>query len=393
MHPIFRSVRVVPLLLALLASASASIKEFESWPEGKSPAEVGTRIARRFVPAPHFETWDRPALPPMIYYWEVCTWYGALTFAKVSGQPELTAELVKRFEPLLGDKAALVPRTQGADLVRFGVVDFAMFGGLPIELGMQTGERRYLDLGLDIARSQWAAPSEQEMAALSPEQRTVSNQAYYEDGLTWHARYWIDDLYMIPFVQTQAYRATGEPEFLDRTARLVVAYLDKLDSPNGLFPHSPDVPFFWGRGNGWVAAGLTELLRDLPENHPLRPRILTAYKTMMAALLALQSEEGTWRQLLDRPESWAETSCTAMFAFAFVEGVKNGWLDSAVYAPAARRAWLALTGYLDEDAGLREVCIGTNKRNDYQYYIDRPRATGNLHGQAPMLWTATALLR
>lgn len=384
---------VVALFLSFLASVSAAIPEFESWPEGKSPAEIGARIARRFVPAPHFEAWDRPKLPPMIYYWEVCTWYGALKFAKVVARPDLSLELVKRFEPLLGDQACLIPETRGADLTRFGAVDFAVFGALPIELGMQTGERRYLDLGLEMARRQWAAPSDQELASLSPEARQVAGEAYYRDGLTWQTRYWIDDLYMIPLLQTQAYRATGAHEYLDRTARLVVAYLDKLNSTNGLFHHAPGVPFYWGRGNGWVAAGLTELLSELPETHPLRPRILDAYKAMMAALLTHQAEDGMWRQLIDRPESWPETSCTAMFTFAFVEGVKNGWLDAATYAPSARRAWLRLTDYLDADAGLREVCIGTNKRNDYQYYIDRPRATGNLHGQAPMLWTATSLLR
>ena len=105
----------------------------------------------------------------------------------------------------------------------------------------------------------------------------------------------------------------------------------------------------------------------------------------------------------DAPESWAETSCTGMFAFAMVSGVKNGWLDAKTYAPATRKAWLALVGYLDDQAGIREVCIGTNKSRQvtgtddlavqYKFYLDRPRATGDLHGQAPMLWTAAAFLR
>ncbi len=99
-----------------------------------------------------------------------------------------------------------------------------------------------------------------------------------------------------------------------------------------------------------------------------------------------------WRQLIDDPDSWKETSCTGMFAFAMITGVKNGWLDAKTYAPAARNAWLSLITYLDENADIRNVCEGTNMKNDHQYYLDRKRLTGDLHGQAPLLWCATALL-
>ena len=62
-------------------------------------------------------------------------------------------------------------------------------------------------------------------------------------------------MYMLTILQLQAYRATGDKKYLDRDANEMVAYLDKLQQPNGLFYHAPDVPFFWGRGDGWVAAG------------------------------------------------------------------------------------------------------------------------------------------
>jgi rhamnogalacturonyl hydrolase YesR len=210
-------------------------------------------------------------------------------------------------------------------------------------------------------------------------------------------------MFMSPALQVQAFRATGDAKYLDRAALMMAAYLDRLQQPNGLFYHAPDSPFFWGRGNGWVAAGMAELLRDLPATHPQRARILAGYRKMMAALLASQGADGMWRQLVDKPESWPESSCTGMFAFAFVTGVKNGWLDAATFAPAARRAWLALAGYLDADANVRDVCMGTNKSRQvtntddlkvqYDYYLARPRKTGDLHGQAPILWTAAAFLR
>jgi rhamnogalacturonyl hydrolase YesR len=204
---------------------------------------------------------------------------------------------------------------------------------------------------------------------------------------------WIDDMFIITAVQSQAYRATNDKKYIDRAAKEMVLYLDSLQKPNGLFYHAPDVPFFWGRGDGWMAAGMAELLRSLPKDSPYRDRIMKGYKTMMASLLKYQSENGMWRQLIDDPEAWPETSCTGMFTFAMITGVKNGWLDAATYAPAARKGWLALISYIDDKDDVREVCEGTNKKNDRQYYLDRKRIVGDLHGQAPVLWCATALLR
>jgi rhamnogalacturonyl hydrolase YesR len=142
-----------------------------------------------------------------------------------------------------------------------------------------------------------------------------------------------------------------------------------------------------------MAAGTAELLRSLPADHPNRARVMEGYRKMMATLLKHQGADGMWRQLIDRPESWPETSSTGMFTFALVTGVKNGWLDRKTYGPAARKAWLALVKYINADGDISDVCEGTNKKNDYQYYMDRKRNVGDLHGQAPILWSATAFLR
>lgn len=89
------------------------------------------------------------------------------------------------------------------------------------------------------------------------------------------------------------------------------------------------------------------MLRDLPADHPDRARILKGYRTMMAALVTYQGKDGMWRELIDHEEAWPETSSSAMFTFAMVTGVKNGWLDAGIYGPAARRAWIAVAGYID----------------------------------------------
>jgi rhamnogalacturonyl hydrolase YesR len=258
-------------------------------------------------------------------------------------------------------------------------LDDSIFGSVPLQIYIETKDKKYLDYGLSFADKQWVDPQ--------------------PDGLSHQSRYWIDDMYMLTILQLQAYRATGDKKYLDRDAKEMAAYLDKLQQPNGLFYHAPDVPFFWGRGDGWVAAGMAEMLRDLPADHPQRARIMAGYKLMMAALLKYQASDGMWRQLIDHDEAWEESSSTGMFTFAMITGVKNGWLDAATYGPAARRAWIAVTGMIDQNNDVTGICEGTNKstsqdpQKSLDYYLNRKRRTGDFHGQEPVLWAASALLR
>jgi unsaturated rhamnogalacturonyl hydrolase len=261
-------------------------------------------------------------------------------------------------------------------------VDHTVFGAVPLELFRQTGNYVYWDIGLPFADKQWEMPVQQK-----PEYREWLNK-----GLSWQTRFWIDDMFMITLVQAQAFRAGGNNRYINRAAYEMAQYLDTLQQTNGLFYHSPDVPFFWGRGNGWMAAGMTELLRSLPKSNANYKRILKAYRQMMATLAKYQSREGMWRQLVDDSTAWPETSCTAMFTYAMITGVKKGWLSKKKYGPMARKGWLALVSYINENAEVRDVCEGTNKKNSRAYYLERKRITGDLHGQAPVLWCAYALL-
>jgi unsaturated rhamnogalacturonyl hydrolase len=350
-----------PFILALTLSATAQGNTyFDNWPSGVSPQEVGKRVAEHFVVSPHQYT-------ATIHYSEVATWYGALTFASLTHDDGLRGELIHKFEPLMpgGGEAARIP-------VRHHVDD-SIFGVVPLEIAIETKDPKYLATGKAWADRQWENPR--------------------PDGLSAETRFWIDDMYMLTLLQLEAYRATEDRKYLDRDALEMAAYLDKLQQPNGLFFHAPDVPFYWGRGDGWVAAGMAEMLRDLPKDHPQRKRIMEGYRAMMSALLKYQGKDGMWRQLIDHDEAWPESSSSAMFTFALVTGVKNGWLDAAAYGPAARRAWIAVVGYIDQNQDITNVCEGTGKQNSYDYYLARKRRTGDFHGQAPVLWAASALLR
>ena len=262
-------------------------------------------------------------------------------------------------------------------------VDYNMFGGLALKLYQITKDKRYLDMGMAYADTQWEVPANAKPA----------EKAWAEKGYSWQTRLWIDDMYMITSVQAEAYKATGDSKYIDRAAKEMVLYLEEIQRPNGLFYHAPDVPYYWGRGDGWMAVGMADLLGYLPADHKDRPRIMKGYLTMMESLKKYQAPGGMWNQLIDEPDCWVETSGSAMFTYAFIVGVKQGWLDAKEYAPAARKAWLAMIPYIDERNNVTEVCVGTGKKNDKQYYYDRPRLAGDFHGQAPYLWCTVALMK
>ena len=355
-----------------LPAAFAQKSLLKKWPAGSDPVAIGQMLAKHFVETPH-TNFNSARPPSSITYPEVCAWYGALRFAAVTKNKTMQQQLEQRFRPLLYADNKLLPRPDH--------VDHTVFGVLPLVLYGQTRNPVYLDIGKWYADQQWTLPKNEK----------PGYAALLDSGYTWQTRMWIDDMFMITAIQAQAYTATGNPLYAERAAKEIVKYLNELQQPNGLFYHAPDVPFFWGRGNGWVAAGITELLRVLPARSQYRAPILHAYTKMMQTLKQQQDANGMWHQLVDDQQSWAETSGSAMFTYAMITGVKKGWLDAAEYAPVARKAWLALITYIDSNGDVREVCEGTNKKNDRQYYLDRKRNTGDLHGQAPYLWCAYAL--
>ena len=372
---------------------------FGNLPEGTDPGTVSRRIADQFLttrPENYFPAgyhgnngygWNRA-----VQYSVVSLWLNAIECAHLDGDANREARLVRLFDDFLpgGRKNRCCSRPYH--------VDDTIFGALPYEIYLMNGDKRCLEMGNFYADTQWTPPCE--AVAKERHNNSLERQAeYWKEGYTPQTRLWIDDMYMITVLQSQAYRVTGERKYIDRAAKEMCFYLDKLqlkEGPaKGLFYHAPDVPYVWARGDGWMAAGMALVLDRLPEDSPYRARIMAGYRAMMAALLKYQRPDGLWCQLIDRPDdpaNWGETSGTAMFTYAFAVGVRRGWLDGAAYGPAACKAYLALCAKMDAFANLADVCVGTGKKNDLAYYYARPRVNGDPHGQAPMLWIASVLM-
>ncbi|MGA8233822.1 MAG: hypothetical protein WB795_20270, partial [Candidatus Acidiferrales bacterium] len=116
-------------MIAFATLAAGRKKVFQDWPTGTSPAEIGKRVAERFASGPH-TNFGKSAPPEHITYPETVAWYGALTFAQVTGAKKLTAQLVNRFAPLFSVEAALIPEPVH--------VDATVFGAVPLQIYIET---------------------------------------------------------------------------------------------------------------------------------------------------------------------------------------------------------------------------------------------------------------
>ncbi len=319
----------------------------------KEPVQVGESIASNLIDRRF--GWR---------YQKVCSYYGALIFADATHNKDILHNIEAGYAPFLSGKRK--PRS--------GHVDFNVFGIWPLEMYRQTGKEEYLRQGKALADDEY------------------KNQR--QDGLTALTRFWIDDMYMVGSLQVQAYKSLQDKIYLDRAALQLVAYIDSLQKPNGLFFHREDAPFYWGRGNGWAASAMTEILQVLPKEHSKYPELVGAYKKMMDALKQYQGKSCMWHQLIDEPESFAEPSCTGMFLYAMATGVDLGILSEETYLPVIEKAWNELAvNFVNKKGEVKDVCMWTNAKKRKSYYLRRPKITGDYHGQAATLWAATAILK
>lgn len=356
---------------------------FRNLPQYQTPQETGRRLGFRYVSEDHqYKTLNNNKY---IDYPETFLWIGTARFAAAAHEEMLLKNVVDRWNFLLtdpGEKTRLSLKDH---------VDRNMFGALAFEMYQITGNTKYRDMGVEYADAQWELPDD-----------ANDDQKFWHNlGLSWQTRIWIDDMYMIPVLQTAAYKATGDRKYIDRCATQMAHYIEVLQEPNGLYYHGSDAPFFWGRGNGWMAAGMTEFLKVCPADHPKRAVVLEAYKKMMATLLSYQissndaSKNGLWYNLVDRPESdsFRETSGSAMFIYAFINGVKYGWLDADTYGPAAVKGWKGLIACTNHRNMLRYAVKGTNKSSTIDVYKNSGNIQlGNWHGHLAYMWCCAALV-
>ena len=217
-----------------------------------------------------------------------------------------------------------------------------------------------------------------------------------------HNTLWLDDMFMgIPAVaQMSYYDKEQKDKYLAEAVRQFLQFADRMFIPEkGLYRHgwvesSSDHPAFcWARANGWAMLTACELLDVLPEDYPQRAKVMDYFRAHVRGVTALQSGEGLWHQLLDRNDSYLETSATAIYVYCLAHAINKGWIDAIAYGPVAHLGWHAVAGKINAEGQVEGTCVGTGMAFDPAFYYYRPVNVYAAHGYGPVLWAGAEMIR
>ena len=191
-----------------------------------------------------------------------------------------------------------------------------------------------------------------------------------------------------------------DPAQLDEAAKIASQFIDRMWMPEkNIFRHGyvegmdGQPSMAWGRANGWAILTLTRLLDYLPENHPQRTKLLDTLRNHVKGLAGLQGKDGFWHQLLDRPDSYNETSATAIFTYCIAHAINEGWIDPTLYGPVAHLGWEALASKINAKGEVEDVCVGTGMGFDPAFYYYRPVSVKAAHGYGPAILAGAEMVR
>ena len=211
---------------------------------------------------------------------------------------------------------------------------------------------------------------------------------------------WLDDMFMgVPAI-AQLGALTGEKRYFDEAVKQIELFSKRMFvKEKGLYMHgwvessSQHPAFHWGRANGWAILTLTEVLDVLPESHPGYPMVLEQLRAHIKGIASYQSGEGFWHQLIDRPDSYLETSATAIFTYCIAHAVNKGWIDPIAFGPVAQLGWHAVSSKVNETGQVEGTCVGTGMGFDPAFYYYRPVNVMAAHGYGPVLFAGAEMIR
>jgi rhamnogalacturonyl hydrolase YesR len=210
---------------------------------------------------------------------------------------------------------------------------------------------------------------------------------------------WLDDLFMGVPALAQMGKLTGDNRYFDDAVKQVSQFSKRMfNTQKNVFMHGwvagmeTHPEFHWGRANGWAILTMVELLDVLPENHAGRNEVLNLLRLHAKGLASYQTGSGFWHQLLDRPDSYLETSATAIYAYCFARGINKGWLDAKAFGPATLLAWNAVATKVNQKGEVEGVCVGTGMGFEPAFYYYRPINVLAAHGYGPVLLAGAEMI-
>lgn len=211
---------------------------------------------------------------------------------------------------------------------------------------------------------------------------------------------WADDLYMsVPFLARMG-KLTGENKYFDDALKQVFNFTKYLwDADKELYYHcyyndlKRNGVAHWGRCNGWVMMAQAHLMNFIPEEHPQRGDLKKNLERQIMGIAKYQDADGLWHQVLDKTDSYPESSCTAMFVYSIARAVNEGWIDKR-YASIAIRGWEGLKEHkITLDGQLKDICVGTGIEDNMVFYYNRPARTNETHGLGAIIDAGIEIIR
>jgi unsaturated rhamnogalacturonyl hydrolase len=211
---------------------------------------------------------------------------------------------------------------------------------------------------------------------------------------------WLDDLYMSVPALAQMGKLTGSNDYFEDACKQIIQFSQRMfNKDKGVYMHGwvqdmqPHPEFYWARCNGWALLAMTELLDVMPSGYPLKKDILEQYRSHVKGLVSFQSGTGFWHQLMDRNDSYPETSATAIFTYCITHGINMGWLDAQAFGPAAVLGWNAVQTKINEQGQVEGTCVGTGMAFDPAFYYHRPVNVAAAHGYGPVILAGAEMLK
>lgn len=256
--------------------------------------------------------------------------------------------------------------------------------------------------------------------------RQIDSQPRTSTGEFWHKKIyphqvWLDGLYMaLPFYAEYTARYSPDSQkdslFSDIADQLVAAAENTFDPATGLYRHAWDESrsmfwcdpvtglseHAWGRGDGWFAVALVEVLDFIPESHPGHKELVRLLRHFADVLPRWSDPEtGMWYQVLDCPGregNYLESTCSAMFMYAFLKGLRMGYLDDSYREYIMGLYPEFISAFIREDGDgllhLTSCCsVGglggkQGRRGDFAYYLSEPVIDNDCKGIGPFIWAS-----
>ena len=210
---------------------------------------------------------------------------------------------------------------------------------------------------------------------------------------------WLDDLFMSVPALAQMGKYTGQTKYYDDAVKQVLQFSKRMfNYDKGLFMHGwiqemPEHPqFHWARANGWAVMTMVELLEVLPTDYSGRDQVLDLLKHHIRGLANYQSKQGFWHQLIDKNDSYLETSATAIYTYAIARAINRGYIDEQVYGPMVCLAWNAVASKVTEKGQVEGTCVGTGMGFDPAFYYYRPINVFAAHGYGPVMLAGAEMI-